>query len=87
MGQINVYEIQLGIPTPAQAHDVILHFDLYNHIYMKNGKGAKSVFAPFSHDGDGTAVLVPGPATPVALAGMGIVALFGRFRKRRRSRS
>ncbi len=75
LGQINVYEVWLDIPN---AHDVRLHFDLYNHILGTN----RGVFAPFSHDADGTTRYVPGPSALVGLCSMGLTAL-GLFRRRR----
>lgn len=75
LGQINVYEVWLGIPN---AHGVRLHFDLYNHILGTN----RGVFAPFSHDADGTGRFVPGPSVLVGLCSMGLTAL-GLFRRRR----
>lgn len=74
-GQINVYEVWLDIPS---AHDVRLHFDLYNHILGTN----RGIFAPFSHDADGTTRYVPGPSAIVGLCSMGLTAL-GLFRRRR----
>lgn len=67
--------LELDIPN---AHDVRLHFDLYNHILGTN----RGVFAPFSHDADGTTRYLPGPSVFVGLCSMGLTAL-GLFRRRR----
>jgi hypothetical protein len=69
-GQINVYEVR-----SSGCH--WLHFDAYDHIAASNH--AKSVFAPFSHDGD---VSSPEPVTALLflLAG-GVPILLSRRRR------
>ena len=62
MGQINVYDVVI---ETSIVHPLEVHFDVYDTIVGKNK--AKSVFAPFSHDGeaeggaDATATVVPAP--------------------------
>jgi len=74
MGQINVYDISFaGVPVGTA-----FHFDLYDHYYNRN-ENAVYVNAPFSHDGEATAVPEPGT---LALLGMGAVGLAARIRKR-----
>jgi len=95
MGQINVYEIQVfraewaddGAVTfsDQSLHGVELHFDLYNHVMGKNK--AKIVFAPFSHDADGTVTYVPAPSALVGLLSMGVVGLAGALWRRRRKKA
>lgn len=67
LGQINVYDISVN-----STKSVTLHFDVYDHYYAKNK--VKCVFAPFSHDGDGTLVAVPAPAGAfLVLMGLSLV--------------
>ncbi len=54
MGQINVYEVSVTGGSGAS-----VHFDLYDTIVAKN----HAKFAPFSHDADGDAHIVPEPAS------------------------
>jgi hypothetical protein len=53
-GQINAYEVSVIGGSGAT-----LHFDLYDTIISRND----AVFAPFSHDADGTAHIAPEPAS------------------------
>ncbi len=74
-GQINVYEITVLWTGGVSAHGAEIHFDLYNHYEGKNH--IKARFAPFSHDTDATAQIVPAPPPVVGLVSMGSVgALF-----------
>lgn len=77
--QINVYEVSVVGGSGAT-----VHFDLYNHVEAKNhGK-----FAPFSHDGDGDAHIIPEPSTLAVwsvLSGLGL--LVGARRGKRKSKS
>ena len=79
-GQINVYEIWVDADTSL--HGLSLHFDLYNH-YEGNNK-AKAVFAPFSHDADGTATYIPAPPAYVGLISMALMGLVGYVWQKRR---
>lgn len=54
MGQINVYDVSVTGGSGAS-----VHFDLYDTIVAKN----HAKFAPFSHDADGDANIVPEPAS------------------------
>lgn len=85
-GQINVYDVTIS------GHGVgdSVHFDLYNHVQAKNK--SKYVFAPFSHDGEGTKVgqppgpfEVPEPASVLLLMGGGL-GMTAINRRRRRMR-
>lgn len=81
-GQINVYEVSVLTADGASAHGGQLHFDLYDH-YLSGNK-AKYKFAPFSHDADGDATIVPAPrAAMVGLVGCGLL-LGGAVLRRRR---
>ncbi len=92
MGQISVYEVQVSraerdengnlTPLDENLHGVELHFDLYNHVEGKNK--AKIVFAPFSHDADGTTTYIPAPSALVGLLSMGLVGLAGALWRRRK---
>ncbi len=53
-GQINVYEV-----SAVGYSGATLHFDLYDTVVSKN----RSVFAPFSHDADAEANIIPEPAS------------------------
>ena len=73
-GQINVYEVS------AAGFSGTLHFDLYDSVQA--GNKARAVFAPFSHDGEGTpGDVVPEPGT-LMLLGAGAVGYIARLRKR-----
>lgn len=74
IGQINVYDIDFS----GVAAGTAFHFDLYDHYYNRN-ENAVYVKAPFSHDGETTAVPEPGT---LALLGMGAAGLATRLRKR-----
>ena len=73
MGQINVYDVVI---QSSILHPLEVHFDVYDTIVGKNK--AKSVFAPFSHDGeaeggaDATATIVPVPSGLVLLLAGGV---------------
>ncbi len=56
-----------------------LHFDLYGSIESANG----ARFAPFSHDADAVATVVPEPASMV-LFGTGALAAVALKRRRRK---
>lgn len=68
-GQINVYEITVAWTGGASAHGAEIHFDLYNHFEGRNH--IKARFAPFSHDTDATAHIIPAPPSLVGLVSMG----------------
>jgi len=55
-GQINVYDVSV-----INGSGATLHFDLYDTIVSKNKAQAK--FAPFSHDADAEANIIPEPAS------------------------
>ncbi len=60
-GQINAYEVTAlvgGAPAPS---GTVLHFDLYDNVQTKNK--VKATFAPFSHDADAEAHIIPEPAS------------------------
>jgi hypothetical protein len=78
-GQINVYDV--SVTGPFGKHPFTIHFDLYDTVYAKNH--ARSKFAPFSHDADGDATIVPEPGS-VTLATLGFLGLVVPFRRRRR---
>jgi hypothetical protein len=78
-GQINVYEVSaLGFSGAT------LHFDLYNTIAGKN----HCKFAPFSHDADGEANIIPEPASLIVWCLIGLTwagsawTYRSRFRRR-----
>lgn len=75
-GQINVYSVSVTGYTNV-------HFDAYNHVGGETH--AKYVFAPFSHDGEGSGGGVPPASIPepttLLLSIMGLLALVG-FRRR-----
>lgn len=77
-GQINVYEVTVLAQGGGSAHGVTLHFDLYDSVQSKN----KGIFAPFSHDADGDANIIPTPAAP--LIGGICFTLLGMMRPTRR---
>jgi hypothetical protein len=78
LGQINVYDVTVTGYS-------MVHFDAFNHIQAKTR--AMSVFAPFSHDGEGTPS-VPEPASLMLLGiGMGGSALFGLRRRVKREKA
>ncbi len=74
--QINAYEIRVLGPNPS---GVRLHFDLYDSIEATN----HAKFAPFSHDADADAFIVPEPASAWLLAS-GALLLGGLVLRRRR---
>ncbi len=81
--QINVYEV--SVTGDFGQHPFTIHFDLYDTVYAKNH--GKSKFAPFSHDADGDATIVPEPGS-AALAVLGLFGVVGspalrRWRLRR----
>jgi hypothetical protein len=82
LGQINAYEIHVrGFPAST-----MLHFDAFDHIVL-NGRKAKTVFAPFSHDVL-DAPAVPEPSTVLLLGGaMLVIAALPVIRGGRRRRS
>ena len=74
-GQINVYEISV-----LNGHGFTVHFDLYDTIVASN----HSKFAPFSHDADGDANIVPEPSSLVVwslFCGVGFAVQRWRRRK------
>ena len=74
-GQINVYDVSVTGYS-------MVHFDAFNH-YMARTR-AMSVFAPFSHDAEGTPG-VPEPASLLLLGfGIGGSALLGLRRRAKR---
>lgn len=82
--QINAYVINVsGVPDGTG-----IHFDLFNHVQAQDsGRGKvkvtdRYVFAPFSHDADGTfRSVVPEPASMTFL-GTGLAMLLGLRRRR-----
>ena len=75
LGQINVYDVTVTGYS-------MVHFDAFNHIQARTR--AMSVFAPFSHDGEGTPS-VPEPASLLLLGlGMGGSALVSLRRRMKR---
>jgi hypothetical protein len=68
--QINVYEISVlkQVSGPFE-----VHFDLYDTIASKNHVQAR--FAPFSHDADATATIVPEPSALAIWSLLGVFAL------------
>ena len=76
--QINVYDVTILAEDGGSAHGARVHFDAYDTVTSRQ----RGVFAPFSHDADGTANVVPLP--PAAWAGMGLLTLIGVVRARRR---
>lgn len=81
-GQINVYEITVLWTGGVSAHGAEIHFDLYNHYEGKNH--IKARFAPFSHDTDATARIIPAPPPVVGLVSMGCAGALIRFGRRLR---
>ncbi len=84
-GQINVYEITVAWTGGVSAHGAEIHFDLYNHYEGKNH--IKARFAPFSHDSDATAHIIPAPPSLVGLVSMGAmgaVIQLGRHLRRKK---
>lgn len=81
-GQINVYEITVLWTGGVSAHGAEIHFDLYNHYEGKNH--IKARFAPFSHDTDATAQIIPAPPPVVGLVSMGCAGALIRFGRRLR---
>jgi hypothetical protein len=61
-GQLSVYEVSV---KKSVGEPVVVHFDLYNHVQAKNK--SKYVFAPFSHDADGSVTIAPEPPSVVLL--------------------
>ena len=78
-GQINVYEISVTTADGGSAHGAQIDFDLYDNV--QSGNRARSVFAPFSHDGAGTVNVIPSPST--AFAALSLLAAFAATRRRR----
>lgn len=71
-GQINAYNVSVSGYTTV-------HFDAYNH-YFKQENDAKYVKAPFSHDGEVSAI--PEPETYAMLGiGLGLMGFVARRRK------
>jgi len=83
-GQINVYEITVAWTGGVSASGAEIHFDLYNH--YEGGNHIKARFAPFSHDTDATAQIVPAPPSLVGLLSMGamgaVIQLGRRLRRK-----
>lgn len=79
-GQINVYEITVWWTGGVSAHGAEIHFDLYNHYGGENH--VKARFAPFSHDTDATAQIVPAPPPVVGLVSMGAAGVVMRLVRR-----
>jgi len=80
MGQINVYDVSATVSDPNFTGPLALHFDAYNSVQA--GQKSKAIFAPFSHDGEGTITGTPEPST-MAIAGLGMLGFVG-FGLRRR---
>lgn len=86
-GQINVYEVAIS----GVAEGSVFHFDAYDH--YEGAQHFQYVFAPFSHDGEGTSssssgggASTSGPVPePGTLTLMGGALLAGLFLSRRRS--
>ena len=83
-GQINAYEVTAfaaGVPVPS---GTVLHFDLYDNVQTKNK--VKATFAPFSHDADAEAHIIPEPASFVVwfLIGLSWAGSAWRYQYRRR---
>ncbi|MFV1969017.1 MAG: choice-of-anchor N protein [Pirellulaceae bacterium] len=76
-GQINVYEVSVTGCSGAT-----IHFDLYNSVGAKN----HAKFAPFSHDADGEANIVPEPASCIVWAVLALGSIVGATRRSRRQR-
>jgi hypothetical protein len=80
-GQINAYAVRV---TNSGTHPTRLHFDLYDTVVSKTN--VRGVFAPFSHDADLDAHIMPEPASLTAwsLALIGGASVAGVRRLRRR---
>lgn len=77
-GQINVYEVSVIGGSGAT-----VHFDLYNTV-----RGAsRAKFAPFSHDADGEAYIIPEPASVAVWSLLGLIGIAVTCRRRRGQRA
>jgi len=82
-GQINVYEITAFTYDISKHVPTTFHFDLYDHYQSKTK--VSSVFAPFSHDAQGTLTPIPEPSTLAMGCIGGVLALCGLRRLRKRA--
>lgn len=76
--QINAYDVTvIGFDGGDAPHTV--HFDLFDSVTAAN----HAKFAPFSHDADAEATIIPEPSS-IVLLGIGVLALTAHGCRRRR---